>query len=301
MTLVILAAGLGSRYGGLKQIDPLGPNGEFIIDYSIYDAVRAGFDNIAFIIKEENYEIFRETIGDRVAKHVNVQYVFQDPNMLPSPVDVKDRTKPWGTSHALYCCKGQINDKFAIINADDFYGADSYRIAAEYLRSLPENATGKFAMIGFMLKNTLTDSGTVARGICEVNEDNELTKIDERTKIKRNYGVIQYLEEDKWYDVDEEAVASMNFWAFTPDVFEGLESGWDAFVERSKDNLQKAEYLLPTRIGEMINEGKCTVTVVPSTETWHGVTYKEDKDFVIESFRQLIADGVYSRDLFSDL
>lgn len=298
MTLVILAAGLGSRYGGLKQIDPLGPNGEFIIDYSIYDAIRAGFDNIAFIIKEENLDAFKETIGDRIAKHVNVQYVFQDPNMLPSPVAVAERTKPWGTSHALYCCKGKINDKFAIINADDFYGADSYRIAAEYLNSLPDGSKGAFAMIGFMLKNTLTDSGTVARGICEVDKSNKLTKIDERTKIKRNNGVIQYLEDDQWFDVDEEAVASMNFWAFTPDVFEGLESGWDAFVSRSKDNLQKAEYLLPTRIGEMINEGRCTVTVVPSTETWHGVTYKEDKENMVEFINKVISDGVYPEKLW---
>lgn len=298
MTLVILAAGLGSRYGGLKQIDPLGPNGEFIIDYSIYDAIRAGFDSIAFIIKEENLDAFKETIGDRVAKHVKVQYVFQDPNLLPSPVSVDGRTKPWGTSHALYCCKGQINDKFAIINADDFYGADSYRIAAEYLRSLPEDTKGEFAMIGFMLKNTLTDSGTVARGICEVDAAKKLTKIDERTKIKRNNGVIQYLEDEKWNDVNEEAVASMNFWAFTPDVFEGLESGWNSFVERSKDNLQKAEYLLPTRIGEMIDEGICNVTVVPSTETWHGVTYKEDKEDMVRFINKVIADGIYPEKLW---
>ena len=298
MTLVILAAGLGSRYGGLKQIDPLGPNGEFIIDYSIYDAIRAGFDNIAFIIKEENLEAFKETIGDRIAKHVKVQYVFQDPNFLPSPVNVEGRTKPWGTSHALYCCKGKVNDKFAIINADDFYGADSYRIAAEFLKSLPENSKGHYAMIGFMLKNTLTDSGTVARGICEVNDKGYLTKIDERTKIKRNDGVIQFLEDDKWFDVDEEAVASMNFWAFTPDVFEGMESGWDAFVERSKDNLQKAEYLLPTRIGEMVDEGICSVTVVPSTETWHGVTYHEDKEEMVKFINSVIEDKVYPEKLW---
>lgn len=298
MTLVILAAGMGSRYGGLKQIDPLGPNGEFIIDYSIYDAIRAGFDNIAFIIKEENYDIFKETIGDRIAKHVNVQYIFQDPNLLPSPVNVEGRTKPWGTSHAVYCCKDKINDKFAIINADDFYGADSYRVAADFLRSLPEDSKGNYAMIGFMLKNTLTDSGTVARGICEVDAANKLTKIDERTKIKRNNGIIQYLDDEEWYDVNEEAVASMNFWAFTPDVFEGLESGWDSFVERSKDNLQKAEYLLPTRIGEMIDEGICNVTVVPSIETWHGVTYKEDKEDMVKFINKVISDGVYPEKLW---
>lgn len=298
MTLVILAAGLGSRYGGLKQIDPLGPNGEFIIDYSIFDAIKAGFDKVAFIIKEENLDDFKETIGDRVAKHVKVQYVFQDPNMLPSPVSVEGRTKPWGTSHALYCCKGQINDKFAIINADDFYGADSYRLAYEFLKSLPDDSKGNFAMIGFMLKNTLTDSGTVARGICEVNENNELTKIDERIKIKRNDCVIQYLEDDRWFDVDEEAVASMNFWAFTPDVFEGIECGWDAFIERSINNLEKAEYLLPTRIGEMINEGRCKVNVVPSTESWHGVTYKEDKEEMVEFINKVIADGLYPEKLW---
>lgn len=293
MTLVILAAGMGSRYGGLKQIDPLGPNGEFIIDYSIYDAIRAGFDKITFIIKEENLEAFKETVGDRIEKHIEVQYVFQDPYFCPSPVNVEGRTKPWGTAHALYCCKGHVNDKFAVINADDYYGVDSYRKAAEFLKSLPDDSKNHYAMIGFMLKNTLTDSGTVARGICEVNSEGKLCKIDERTKIKRNDGVIQYLENDIWYDVDEEAVASMNFWAFTPDVFEGLENGWDAFISSSRDNLLKAEYLLPSRIGDLINENKCDVTVVPSNESWHGVTYKEDKEDMISFINKVLSENIY--------
>lgn len=298
MTLVILAAGMGSRYGGLKQIDPLGPSGEFIIDYSIYDAKRAGFDRVAFIIKEENLEEFRETIGCRVEKHLEVSYVFQDAARLPSPVDVPDRVKPWGTAHALWCCKGQVNDVFAVINADDFYGMNSYAIAADYLRNMSADSTD-YAMIGFMLKNTLSDSGTVARGLCEVGADGKLTHIDERIKIMRQEdGVIRFLEDDKWYDAGEETVASMNFWAFSPKVFDSLEKGWDPFVERSKANLLKAEYLLPTRVGEMVDDGSCTVTVVPSPDTWHGVTYRNDREPMVEYLNGLISEGVYPADLW---
>jgi len=299
MTLVILAAGMGSRYGGLKQIDPLGPNGEFIIDYSIYDAKRAGFDRIAFIIKEENLEEFKLTVGNRIEKQLEVTYVFQDASHLPSPVDVCDRVKPWGTAHALWCCKDQINDKFAVINADDFYGSDSYRLAAEYLRSIPDD-TCHYAMIGFMLKNTLSESGTVARGLCKVNKDGVLTKIDERLKIMRQEdGVIRFLEDDVWHDAGEETVASMNFWAFTPAVFEGIESGWDAFIARNKDNMQKAEYLLPTRIGEMINEKKAVVRVVPSPDSWHGVTYRNDREPMVAYLKNLTDNGEYPEKLWS--
>ena len=297
MTLVILAAGLGSRYGGLKQIDPLGPNGEFIIDYSVYDAIRAGFDRVVFIIKEENLQDFRATIGERIERSVDVGYVFQDPNKLPGSVNADGRTKPWGTAHALWCCKGAVSDTFAIINADDFYGKESYRIAAEFLKATDVDSTD-YAMIGFLLRNTLSESGTVARGLCKV-ENGYLTHIDERLKIKRcDDGVIRYLEDETWYDAGEDTVASMNFWAFTPRVFAGLENGWEKFVTRDGFDPMKSEYLLPTRVGELVEEKRCSVRVIPTTDTWRGVTYRDDREAMVEYLNGVIASGVYPAKLW---
>ena len=293
MTLTILAAGMGSRYGGLKQLDPMTQNGEFIIDFSIFDALRAGIDRVVFIIKKENEELFRKTVGDRVAEFIKVDYAYQDVTMLPFGFDVPEgRVKPWGTGHALLCAKETIgDDNFIVINADDFYGAQSFRLMGEFLAGRSTDST-EYAMAGYVLKNTLTENGSVSRGICET-VDGRLVKITERTAIHRNEaGVTVYKEGDEEIETDEEGYCSMNFWAFTPRIFEQLESQFVEFLTHIEDP-QKSEFYLPSVVGKAMERGNCCVRVLPTPAQWYGVTYPEDKEPVKASIRALVENGKY--------
>jgi len=299
-TLVIMAAGMGSRYGGLKQIDSVGPNGEIIIDYSIYDAISAGFNKVVFIIRKENLEIFKEVVGDKVSKKINVEYVFQETDILPDGVSVDvERIKPWGTSHAIMCCKGIVNEPFAVVNADDFYGREAFELVSKWMDTIDMNKKPySFAMVGYVLKNTLTENGTVSRGICEKDENSNLISVTERTKIMRNGENVQFNEDDVWYDVDENSVVSMNFWGLTPSFIEEVEKGFVNFLNSKDKDLTKAEYYLPTAISELLEDNKCTVNVLTTNEKWIGVTYKEDKDAVKEEIAKKVTDGKYPNNLF---
>lgn len=299
MTLVILAAGMGSRYGGLKQIDPIGPNGEFILDYSIYDALKAGFDHVVFIIKEENLDIFRETIGKRIENHVKVDYVFQDINDLPEGIKVPEgRVKPWGTGHAVLCAESAVSDDFAVINADDFYGRDSIVKLSDFMKSADKNSEKhQFCMSGFVLENTLTENGHVSRGVCETDENGYLTRVTERTKIQRNSDRSQYFENDVWNDLPEGATVSMNCWAFTPALFPELRRLFLRFFDVNKDEL-KGEFFLPFAVQELIDDGICDVKVLQTNAKWYGVTYQEDRQMVIDAIRNMVANGEYPEKLW---
>lgn len=293
MTLVIMAAGMGSRYGGLKQIDPVTPHGEFIVDYSIYDAIKAGFDKVVFIIKEENCEVFRETVGKRIENAVKVEYVFQELSKIPSEFSVPEgRTKPWGTAHAALMAADVVKEPFAIINSDDFYGRDAFVKA--YNAMANAKTCGSFAMVGYILENTVTENGHVSRGICEVS-NGKLRCVVERTKIQENGGAVQYMEDDAWHDLDRKAVVSMNFWAFTPDVFGMLRDGFTEFLAdlpNAKDQM-KAEYFLPFLVQSRIDRGECEVSVLETSAKWYGVTYAEDKPKLVAFLKSQTEAGVY--------
>ena len=301
-TLVILAAGMGSRYGGLKQIDPVGPNNSIIIDYSVYDAVKAGFNKIVFIIKKENLELFKEVIGDKVAKHVKVVYVFQSTDVLPEGFTApEDRVKPWGTAHALYCCKGVVNEPFVVINSDDFYGSGAFARLSKWIDETEfTTAPYKFAMAGYYLKNTLTDNGTVSRGVCEVNEKGQLIDVVERTKIQRVNGVVSYTEDgEEWFELPEEAFASMNCWCFMPELIDEIEKYFIEFLSTEvKENPLKSEFYIPLLVRDMLAAKKCTVDVIETDDKWFGVTYKEDKPDVVKSITALVNDGKYPEKLW---
>lgn len=293
MTLVIMAAGMGSRYGGLKQIDPITPHGEFIVDFSIYDAVKVGFDKVVFIIKEENYEIFRETVGARIEGAVKVEYVFQALDKIPEGYSVPEgRVKPWGTAHAALMAADAVNEPFAIINSDDFYGRDAFQQLYDYMSGADRK--NHFAMAGYVLENTITENGYVSRGVCNV-DGGKLQNVVERTKIQENDGVIQYFENDEWHDLDRNAIVSMNCWAFTPEIFDMLKTGLAEFLDKlpkAKDPL-KAEYFLPFLVQSRIDSGECDVTVLKTSAKWYGVTYAEDKPTFVEFIKSQTAAGVY--------
>lgn len=304
MTLVILAAGLGSRYGGLKQLDPMTDAGNFIIDFSVYDAIRAGFDQAVFIIKRENLEQFRETIGNRIAKKIKVKYVFQDANDLPSGLKLPaGRTKPWGTGHAVWCARDLVTDNFAVINADDFYGAETFRHLAEHL-SKP-NLSGipaHHCMVGFRAGNTLTENGTVSRGVCEVGEDGRLIRVTERTKVEKRGNGAAYLDDDgtTWIELPFDTIVSMNCWGFTPDLFRHLETELRGFYEAAvPTNPLKCEFYLPFAVQAQMEAGLCDVAVYPTESVWQGVTYQEDKPHVKAAIADLIANGEYPADLWA--
>lgn len=294
MTLVILAAGMGSRYGGLKQIDPITENGEFIIDFSIYDAVRNGFDKVVFIIKEENYNAFRETVGARVEPYIKVEYAFQDINDIPEGFSVPEgRVKPWGTSHALLCAEKYVTDNFAVINADDFYGRDAFSKLAAHLKALKVNDTS-YCMIGYVLRNTLTENGTVSRGRCITNDKDMLVSIKELTKIKTCGDDAQYINDaGEWEDLSGDTVVSMNCWGLTPAIFEGLHEGFEAFLSTEKGKELKSECYLPGSVDELMKAGKCDVRVYATDAAWYGVTYSEDKEGVKNALRALMDKGEY--------
>ena len=302
MTLIIMAAGMGSRYGGLKQLDPLGPGGEFLLDYSIYDAIKAGFTKVVFVIKKENLELFRETVGERIEKAIKVEYAFQTIEDIPENGTIPEgRVKPWGTAHAVYCCRKYVDEPFAVINSDDFYGAEAFKCLADYLGKTQANDNiHRYSMAAYMLKNTLTENGSVSRGVC-LDKDGNLTSITEHTKIERlsDGRLINTDENGKIEELDENLHVSMNCWGFTPEFFGTLEKGLKNFFEINKgEKLNKAEYYLLTAVQDEIDAGTATVKLLETDAKWFGVTYKEDRPKVVEAIRKLIADGVYPEKLW---
>lgn len=302
MTLIIMAAGMGSRYGGLKQLDPLGPGGEFLLDYSIYDAIKAGFTKVVFVIKKENLELFRETVGERIEKAIKVEYAFQTIEDIPENGTIpEDRVKPWGTAHAVYCCRKYVDEPFAVINSDDFYGAEAFKCLADYLGKTQANDNiHRYSMAAYMLKNTLTENGSVSRGVC-LDKDGNLTSITEHTKIERlsDGRLINTDENGKIEELDENLHVSMNCWGFTPEFFGTLEKGLKDFFEINKgEKLNKAEYYLLTAVQDEIDAGTATVKLLETDAKWFGVTYKEDRPKVVEAIRRLIDEGKYPENLW---
>ncbi len=298
LTLVIMAAGMGSRFGGLKQVEPFGPNGEFIIDYSIYDAIEVGFNKVVFIIKEENYDLFRDTVGKRIEKKVDVEYVFQKPDTIPEGFKAPaDRTKPWGTGHAILACKDVVKSDFLIINADDFYGRDAYKKAAEFLNS--EHSSREFALIGYKVCNTLTVNGSVKRGVCQA-KDGYLTSITEST-VEEKDGTITCtpLDGSEPFNVISNSLVSMNMFCFTKDLFPYLDEKFVDFFEKNKHDLSKCEYLIPDVVFDAIKEKYATVKVVPTKAVWHGVTYREDKEDLVNALNELLKEKEYPQKLWN--
>lgn len=295
--LVIMAAGMGSRYGGLKQIDKVDDAGHIIIDYSIYDAIKAGFRDVTFIIKKEIEKDFREVMDAHlVGKDINVKYVYQEIDKIPEGFSVPEgRRKPWGTAHALLCCLGTVDAPFAVINADDYYGAHAFEKIYEFLKNAQDGEKYHYAMVGYRIKNTVTEKGTVSRGICQSNGDGMLASIVERTKIgiKEN-GSIYYVEGDEEHALDPDTLVSMNLWGFTPSYLAECKARFPGFLEENLEkNPEKCEFFLPNVVAELISEGKADVRIIENTDKWYGVTYKEDKKEVAEAFRMLKDTGVY--------
>ena len=299
MTLLIMAAGMGSRFGGLKQVEPVGPNGEFILDYSVYDAIKAGFDKVVFIIKEENYNLFRETIGKRIEDKINVEYVFQKLEDIPSFVDVpKTRIKPWGTSHAILSAKNIIKEPFAVINADDFYGFDPYHKIKEFFDN--NKNENEYAMIGYNVKNTMSENGSVKRGICSKDDKNYLKNLVESSIEKKDNKIIATSLEDKnnKFEVTADTLVSMNFFGFHPSIFSYLEDEMIDFFKNHKNDLETCEFLIPTSVFKRIDENKIKVKVIDTDEKWHGVTYKEDKKDLVSAIDDMILKGKYPSKLW---
>lgn len=300
-TLVIMAAGMGSRYGGLKQIDPVDAQGNKIIDFSIYDAIRAGFKKVVFIIKKENEEDFRTCIGDVVKDHIEVEYVFQDLHNIPEGFSVPEgRVKPWGTAHAILSCKDVIDGPFAVINADDYYGKEAFQVIYDYLTTHVDGEKYRFAMVGYELGNTLTANGYVSRGICETDSDGYLVDIVERTHIeKRGEGAAFTENGTDYVDISPKATVSMNLWGFSKGIMEELEKSFCEFLSKEvPQNPMKAECYLPFVVDELLQKKQATVQVLSSHDRWFGVTYKEDKPFVMESIANLKQKGLYPEKLW---
>ena len=300
-TLFLLAAGMGSRYGGLKQLDTLGPHGETIMDYSIYDAINAGFGKLVFVIRKDFEEDFRRIVLTKYEGHIPCELVFQALDALPEGFTCPaDRTKPWGTNHAVMMGKNAINEPFAVLNCDDFYDRDAFQVMGKWLSNLPEGSTGKYAMVGFRVGNTLSESGTVSRGVCENDENNHLTSVVERTKIQRFDGVVKYLDEnDEWVAIPDTTPVSMNFWGFTPDYFQHSEEYFKTFLSDPK-NMEnpKSEFFIPLMVDKLIKDGTATCEVLDTTSKWFGVTYPEDRPEVVEKFKKLGEAGVYPEKMF---
>lgn len=305
-TLVIMAAGIGSRFGGgIKQLEPVGPNGEIIMDYSIHDAIEAGFNKIIFIIRKDIEDAFKEAIGNRIEKicgklHVEIDYAYQDLKNIPEGFDFpQNRTKPWGTGQAVLSCEGKLHEPFVVINADDYYGKEAFVKIHEFL--VNSSDPSEFCMAGFILKNTLSENGGVTRGVCRVDENSYLVGVDETSNIiKTSEGAAVDCDGQK-RTIDAASYVSMNMWGLKPEFVDTLKTGFTAFFERLEGNELKAEYLLPIFIDELLHKGQVAVKVLDTADKWFGVTYKEDKDYVVSSFKKLIADGVYKTDLFADL
>lgn len=301
MTLVIMAAGMGSRFGGFKQIEPVGPNGEFIIDYSIYDAYLAGFNKVVFIVNSKIRDDFEKTIGKRASKIVETYYVCQDDEKYLNGFSIpKERTKPLGTAHAILSTKDVVNENFAVINADDYYGREAFKLLYDFLSKSNDNSSiHHFCMVGYELAKTLTSNGHVARGICKVDKDDYLLEIVERTKIQKNNNKIQYTEDDKtWFDIDEKSIASLNCFGFSKSLLDEIEKEFPLFIENNKDNLIKAEFFLPTVVDTLMKNNLCDVKVLKTTSHWYGMTYREDLLKVREYLNSQHQNGFYKDKLF---
>lgn len=302
--LVIMAAGMGSRYGGLKQIDPIDEEGHIIIDFSIYDAIRAGFEKVVFIIKKENEADFKACIGDRMEKRIAVEYVYQDLNDLPEGYSVPEgRVKPFGTGHAILSCMDTIDGPFAVINADDYYGKHAYEMIYDYLSTHEDDDKYRYTMVGYVLENTLTENGHVARGVCITDENNYLTGINERTHIERRDGKAAYTEDDgaTWTEIPEGSTVSMNMWGFSKSILQELKDRFPKFLDENLEkNPLKCEYFLPSVVNELLAEQKATVEVLKSLDKWYGVTYKEDKEYVVNAIKALKDSGLYPQHLWEE-
>lgn len=300
--LVIMAAGMGSRYGGLKQIDPVDEEGHIIMDFSMYDAKRAGFEKAVFIIKEENEEDFRKAIGDRVSEYMEVEYAYQKLENLPEGYQIPDgRVKPWGTAHAVLSCIDKVDGPFAVINADDYYGVEAFQLIYDYLTTHQDDEKYRYTMVGYLLGNTITDNGYVSRGVCVMNEQRELVSVTERTRIeKRDSGIAFSEDEGKtWTDLPAETVVSLNMWGFTRSILEEIREGFPAFLEEGlKANPMKCEYFLPSVVSRLVKEDKASVTVLKSHDKWYGITYKEDKPVIVKAIQEMKDAGLYPQNLW---
>lgn len=301
MQLVILAAGMGSRFGGLKQMEPMDDYGNFILDYSVYDAIRAGFDSVIFIIKREHLEIFRETIGKRVEPLVKVEYAFQDLNDLPEPYKCPEgREKPWGTAHAILAARNLINDDFIIINGDDYYGKETYEVAANYIKGLKGKSEGKYANVAFRVSNTLAENGSVKRGICFYDENRLLTKMIESSVERKEDGRIlaKPLDENEpEFECDPNQLVSMNLFVFTKDVIRKLQERFPIFLKENVSKL-KSEYLIPEVVSELVSDGEASLELLETPSKWYGVTYREDKPAVVKALKELTDSGLYKKGLY---
>ena len=303
--LVIMAAGMGSRYGGLKQIDPVDDDGHIIMDFSMYDARRAGFEKVIFIIKRELEADFKERVGNRISRYMDVSYVYQELTDLPEGYEVPEgRVKPWGTAHAVLSCIDQIEGPFAVINADDYYGQEAFQLIYDYLASHEDDDKYRYTMVGYHLGNTVTDNGHVARGICDMNENGELIAIHERTRIEKRDDGIAYTEDDgqTWTYVPSDTTVSMNMWGFTRSILEEIRDGFPEFLDHGlKTNPMKCEYFLPAVVSDLLGEEKATVAVLTSVDKWYGVTYKEDKPVVVAAIRKMKEEGRYPEHLWEEV
>ncbi len=297
-TLVILAAGMGSRYGGMKQIDGVGNHGEPIIEFSIYDAKQAGFQNVVLIIKREHEEAFRQALTNKLEGKINARFAYQDMCNIPKEFTVPEgRVKPWGTTHALLACKGIVDGPFAIINADDFYGRDAYKVIYDFLTT--EVKDNQYAMVGYPCINTLTDNGTVTRGLCQEDENKCLASIVEIQKIAKKDGHAVYEDNGEWKEISDTSLVSMNFWGFTPAIFKDMEEIFAKFLqEHLEENPLKCEHVIPTAVGTLVAENKCSVKMLSSKDAWFGVTYKEDKPNVMQKIQEMKDAGIYPDQLW---
>ena len=302
--LVVMAAGMGSRYGGLKQIDPVDKQGHIIMDFSIYDAVKAGFEKVVFIIKRENEADFKAAIGDRMSKVIEVEYVFQDLHNLPEGYEVPEgRVKPWGTGHAILSCLGTVDAPFAVINADDYYGSHAFQMIYDYLTSHEDDEKYRYTMVGYVLENTLTENGHVARGVCVTDENGYLQEINERTHIEKRGDETAYTEDDgaTWTVIPEGSIVSMNMWGFSQSILKELKDRFAKFLDENLEgNPMKCEYFLPFVVDELLGEDKATVQGLKSLDKWYGVTYKEDKPVVVAAIQALKDSGLYPEKLWEE-
>lgn len=301
-TLVIMAAGMGSRYGGLKQIDKIDEQGHIIMDFSVYDAKRAGFEQVVFIIKKENEALFEEVIGDKVAKQMRVDFAFQEVDDLPEGfLAPEGRVKPWGTAHAVLSCRKLVKGPFAVINADDYYGAEAFRLIYDFLTSQQDDDKYRYAMVGYELGKTVTENGYVSRGVCEVNEKQELIRVTEITHIEKRAGEIAYTEDEgeSWRSLPSGTIVSMNMWGFSQSMMKEIENRFPIFLKKGmKENPLKCECYLPAIVSELLAENKATVKVLKSADQWQGVTYQEDKPVVAQAMRELKNKGLYPEKLW---
>jgi len=300
-TLIVLAAGIGRRYGGLKQIEPIGPNGEILLDYSVYDALDAGFETLVFVIRRDIEAAFRQKVGQTIERHCDTRYAYQEMESIPEGFGVpRNRQKPWGTAHAVLICRDVVDTLFGVINADDFYGRGSFRQLAEFLKDVEEEKGIRGCVIGYPVENTLTDHGSVTRGVCEVNSDGSLVRIDERTNVKRFEKTVKALDDgEHWLDVPLGTVVSMNMWGFSPSLFAELDARFRQFLGADSQTLETAEYLLPEVVGDLVQKGRAHITVIPTSERWVGVTHPEDRATAQQGIRDLIARGIYPEDLWA--